>query len=97
MYLPPLERPEERQEREALHYALEAFLDRRSVDDDNVSRIDLRILGLSVPDRNEIERGSLALPADRPEDRHPMGVRVFGRATRKGDGLHQRRRSSDRE
>src|SRR3954471_10533096 len=92
-----LERAGNWKDREGLREALQAFLDRRAVDDDNVTRIDFRILGLAMADRPEIERGRLALSADAPEYRDTVGVGVLGRSTGERDRLHQARGAAERE
>src|SRR4051812_39610817 len=82
------ERPENRQEREALEELLLERLDRGSIDHDDVSRIHWRILGLAAPNRLQIESRCLPLSADRTEQRDSMRVGVFRRAFGKRDRLH---------
>src|SRR5262245_52696728 len=93
----PSERRENREEREALHDALEALFDPRTIDDDNVSRIDLWILGLAVADRRQVERRRLALPAGRAEHGHAPRIGVLARASGQRDRLHQAGWPGDRE
>jgi hypothetical protein len=50
-----------------LHDLLEALLYSRTIYDNHIAGVDLRVLRLATTDRLEIESGGLALPADGSE------------------------------
>ena len=92
------ERAEDREQLEGLEDLLLRVLDPRSIDDDDVARIDRRILHLAMLNAEQIESRRLALPIDGAENRDSMHVcRLLVGAAGKGDSLHQGHFAQDRE
>ena len=89
------ERPEIAEQRNAREQLPLHGLDPRSIDHNDVARIDLRIGRLAAADCRKVERRRLPLTADRPEDRDAPRIGVVARAARQRYGLDQGHRPRD--
>src|SRR5689334_18197244 len=70
------ERPEDGGQRKHLHDLLLHRLDLRTVDHDDVTSIDGRVVGLSAPNCGQIECCCLALTVDHPEYRNASRIGI---------------------
>src|SRR4029077_12914814 len=72
------------------------FLNSRAVDDDDISRINLRVRGLAAANGREVECRGLPLSTDRSENRHAPGIRVLASSPGERNRLNQAHRARDR-
>src|SRR5688500_18849436 len=82
--------PENREHRKSVQELLLGRLNGRTVDDHNVTRINLRVRSLAAADGHQVESRRLPAAADLPENSDTARICIFRKATGQRHRLHQR-------